>query len=307
MQSTTFRALASTIFAAIDADTAPALRALEALEEKVDALEARASRFRTDSELVRLNARSGERVRVSSELWQEIATAVAMARWTSGLVTPTVLPLLEHAGYDRTFDELADRVLDTPNRPAPPVCDARAIILHANSSSVELPAHARLDLGGTAKGHAADVFAGELGGMGPSLVDVGGDIAVSGPRADGTPWPIDVQDPHDPERSLALVALGSGGVATSGRDFRRWRTTNGEAHHIVDPRTGRPAHSDVIAATVVARSALRAEVAAKVVVLLGSRAGLDWLGTEPDLAALVVLENAEVHTCPRFSGHLWSD
>ncbi len=151
---------------------------------------------------------------------------------------------------------------------------------------------ARLDLGGFAKGWAADEAARRLGRLAPALVDVGGDLAVSGPRRDGSPWPVAVGDPRDPERVLGVVQISRGGVATSGRDFRRWGR-DGKAHHIIDPRSGQPAQSDLLTATVLAPSASRAEVAAKVLLILGSRAGLDWIEARPGLSGLFVREDED--------------
>jgi thiamine biosynthesis lipoprotein len=77
-------------------------------------------------------------------------------------------------------------------------------------------------VGGIAKGWAADRAALLLGEHAPALVDAGGDIAVSGPQLDGSPWPVAMANSLNPEEQLDLVLLYNGGVATSGRDDRRW-------------------------------------------------------------------------------------
>ncbi len=100
-----------------------------------------------------------------------------------------------------------------------------------------------------------------LAEAGPCLVNVGGDIAVR----DGA-WPIGVT----PELTLELTG---GGMATSGRDRRRWRRGEEELHHLIDPATGRPATGTPLRVTVVAESATAAEVAAKVA-FLGGPVGL---------------------------------
>jgi thiamine biosynthesis lipoprotein len=86
----------------------------------------------------------------------------------------------------------------------------------------------------------------------------------------------------------------AGGLATSGTDYRRWQLGGRWYHHILDPRTGRPAVTDVLTATVVAPSAARAEVAAKASLILGSQAGLAWLQARPELAGCLVLEDGRV-------------
>ena len=97
-----------------------------------------------------------------------------------------------------------------------------------------------------------------------------------------------------------------GGVATSGRDYHRWRQGGIWHHHIIDPRTGRPAQADVLTATVVAPSAAEAEVAAKVAVISGSQAGLEWLDSKPELAGMLVLDDGQRLYSRRIAQYLWS-
>jgi thiamine biosynthesis lipoprotein len=129
----------------------------------------------------------------------------------------------------------------------------------------------RLDLGGVAKGWAADQAAQRLASTGPVLVDAGGDISISGPMADGLGWPIAVANPFAPDDSLGLVRIVQGAVATSGRDYRHWQRGGIEQHHIIDPRSGRPAETDVLSATVIAPDGPSAEMAAKVALLHSRR------------------------------------
>ena len=112
----------------------------------------------------------------------------------------------------------------------------------------------RLDLGGIAKGYAVDRAAELLAPAGPCLVNAGGDLAVRGGA-----WPVGVEH-------LTLL-LERGAIATSGRDRRRWTRDGREHHHLIDPRTGAPADTPLLRATVVAASAAEAEVLAKAVFL----------------------------------------
>jgi thiamine biosynthesis lipoprotein len=137
-------------------------------------------------------------------------------------------------------------------------------------------------------------------------MDAGGDVAVSGPMADGSPWPIGVANPLVADETLGVLLLRGGAVATSGRDYRRWRRGDSEQHHIIDPRTGQPAQTDVLAATVVGPNGVAAEVGAKVVLILGSAAGLAWLEARPDLAGLLVLADGQVIHSSRMAAY-WYD
>ncbi|HMA33809.1 MAG TPA: FAD:protein FMN transferase [Chloroflexia bacterium] len=306
-QTHEFRAMGSHMTALVQGAGAQAGAALAAVPGWFAGWEQQLSRFRDDSELSQLNRQAGQAVPVSPELWAVVQAALAAAAESEGLVTPAVLNALEAAGYDRSFDLL--RAAPPPAAAAEaapaPVPDWRAIRLDPRHRTVWVPRGVRLDFGGIAKGWAADRAAAELGRAGPALVDAGGDIAVSGPLADGSAWPIGVADPTADDGQVALLRLSSGGVATSGRDYRRWQHAGHEAHHIIDPRTGAPAVTDVLSATVVAPSAAQAEVAAKTVLILGSHAGLQWLDRRPALAGLVILEQGDMRPSHTFARYLW--
>jgi FAD:protein FMN transferase len=303
MQQLEFRAMGSQMLAVLDSDTPTVKERLAEVPVWFADWERRLSRFRHDSELAWLNRHTGGPVQVSDVLWDVVKTALQAAQRSHGLVTPTVLAQLELAGYDRSFDRLDAQAPSRP--PATPTGDWSAVVLRPGSRSICLPPGVRLDLGGVAKGWAADRAAHQLGMYGPALIDAGGDIAVSGPMADGAPWPIGVADPTELDGQIELLLLESGGVATSGRDYRRWRQGGSWQHHIIDPRTGRPALTDVLSATVAAPSAREAELAAKAALILGSRGGLAWIEARPALAALLVLDSGELVRSRRLERYTW--
>jgi thiamine biosynthesis lipoprotein len=305
MQERSFRAMGCQMLALVDSDDPRAGEQLAAAPGWFEEWEQQLSRFRPDSDLSRLNAAAGKPTAVPPALWSVIGLAIQAAQQSEGLVRPTLLGALEAAGYNRSFEQIgqagaAPAVLAKPAQPA----DWRTILRDPRSHTVTLPAGLRLDLGGVAKGWAADQAAQRLAAAGPALVDAGGDIAVSGPMADGSPWPIAIANPLAPDESLGTLLLVRGAVATSGRDYRNWRRDGAEQHHIIDPRTGQPAQTDVLAATVVAPDGPTAEVAAKVALILGSRAGLAWLDTRPTLAGLLVLADGQVRHSRRIDAYL---
>lgn len=266
------------------------------------------SRFRDDSELSRLNRVAGQWTPVSPVLWEVVDAALRAAARSDGLVSPAVLPALEAAGYDRSFDLLRSVGAQEPAdalRTAPPRIIAWwTIERDADAHALRLPPGMRLDLGGIAKGWAADQAAQVLGASGPALVNAGGDLAVSGPLPNDEPWTVGIADPAAPERDIEVLLVRRGGVATSGRDYRRWQQGGRWQHHIIDPRTGVSALTDVISATVVAPSAASAEVAAKVALIRGSRDGLAWLDAQPTLAGLLVLADGTVLRSRSLSDYL---
>jgi thiamine biosynthesis lipoprotein len=284
-----FRAMGCQMAAVIESEEFAALERLNQVPAWFETWEGVLSRFRTGSELNRLNDSPGEAVPVSSVLWDVVQVARLAARWSQGMVTPAVLPALEAAGYDRSFEHLDEAPAGLQPQPAGRVPDWRSIEFDPGRRTIRLPHGTRIDLGGVAKGWAASRAANRLAAVGPALVEAGGDIAVSGPRQGGRPWQIAVADPLHPEADIAMMFVLRGGVATSGQDHRRWNRGGVLQHHLIDPRTGAPAATDVLSATVWADSLERAEVAAKVVMLLGAQAGLDWVKRQRNQEALVVL------------------
>jgi len=151
-----------------------------------------------------------------------------------------------------------------------------------------------LDFGGVAKGWAAHQAMKRLQVEGPALVDAAGDIAISGPRADGSPWQVGVADPFHPKEEIETLFLNECGVATSGKDRRRWTRDEVLQHHIIDPSTRRPAETDLLTVTVIAPDVMEAEAAAKAAFILGNRLGLEWIESRTQLAGLFILDNGQM-------------
>ena len=240
-------------------------RALAAAEGDIRAQEARFSRFLGESELSQLNHSAGRWMIPSAEMLEVLELAQRLHRETGGLFNPGVLPVLEWSGYDRSFELLST---DRPAQLAPLLAGIGIESLEFDGERVRLPAGCRLDLGGIVKGWTADHVADALAYLGPALVDLGGDIAVRG-RAPGGAWRIGVESPRSTGGLLTMISVRQGGVATSGTVRRQWRRGNAVLHHIIDPRTGAPARSDIVQAVVVAESAVRADVWAKTALILG--------------------------------------
>ncbi len=186
------------------------------------------------------------------------------------------------------------------------VQDWRGVEMDVRRHTITLPRGVRLDLAGVAKGWAAEQAVRRLAHLGPALVNASGDIAVSGPRADGSDWAVGVENPFGSADDLPLLLLSYHAVATSTRGYHRWQRETKWQHHIIDPRTGAPAETDVFSATVVAPTLTQAEAAAKVAFILGSHDGMDWIEARPHLAALLILENGMVLPSSRLEQYVWS-
>ncbi|MFL6118093.1 FAD:protein FMN transferase [Actinophytocola sp.] len=262
-------------------------RAADALRTQLAELDVACSRFRADSEISRLHEAAGVCTTVSPLLFDALDVALWAAERSGGLVDPTVGHAVRDLGYDRDFARVA---LD-----GPPVHKARPapgwwrVTMNAATGRVLLPRGVSLDLGATAKAFAADRaatgLAGELGcGV---LVNLGGDVAVSGPAPDGG-WRITVGEDHavtDPARD-PVIAFDRGGLATSSTTRRRWRRGGRTIHHIVDPRTGDLPAAVWRTVSVAARGCVSANTAATAAIVLGEDAP-GWLAVRGLPARLV--------------------
>ncbi len=270
---------------------------LQQLPNEFELIEACLSRFRPDSELMQVNRQAGEWLPASEVLFKNVQAAKQAALLTDGLFNPLVLPAMLANGYDRSFEEIGTPVVPK-NVPA---ADWHTIELRPSTHEVRIPGNSALDLGGIAKGWTAAKVANDLAQYGHCLVNIGGDMVARG-APNGLPgWEIEVGDPFSDESLLSLW-LTDNTIATSGVDFRRWSTPDGQPQsHIVDPRTGCSVQTDVLSATVVHPHAPTAEVFAKAVILRGAEAGLNWLNQQWNAAGLVVQHDGAVLTTSSFS------
>ena len=288
-----FRAMGCDCAAAVTSgpgDSRRVRRALEAAREEVGACERALSRFIPDSDLARVNRGAGSWVEVGPRMAGATRAALAARAATDGRFDPTVLPALEAAGYDRSFERLDGRAprLADGWRPGAP--------LEVEDRRVRVGTGTRIDLGGIAKGWSAeralesmrDAWPGMPGG----LVDLGGDIALWGRTPEGGPWRLAIADPRHPGARLATLVVDGGGVATSGRDRRRFGP-GGSLHHLIDPATGEPARGGPLAVTVAAPQAHRAEAFATLLALGDLRAAEAVVAAHADIAAVAVPDAGE--------------
>jgi thiamine biosynthesis lipoprotein len=291
-----FKAMGTTVRAWLNVPNPDRAQVLQQVPAWVETYEATLSRFRPTSELSYLNAHAGHWVRVLPLLFRAVSVAVQAADMTGGLVNPLILPALEAAGYDHSFDPVSFRpgsraaIADIP--------DWREIGLDSDESCIYLPPGSKIDLGGVAKGWIVQQVASRLNGAGPCLVDAGGDLVARGkPVESGLDgWLVTTPgSPNADTGSPRHILLRNAAVATSGVDYRRWSRNGQEFHHLIDPRTGLPARSDVLTATVVAPDAVQAEAWAKAS-LIG--------GALPDLPALFVYHNGST-SCNAHFEELW--
>jgi thiamine biosynthesis lipoprotein len=267
-------------------------RAAAAAAAELAAVDLACSRFRSDSELMRLP--HDVVAPLSPLLFDLVEAALDAARTTGGLVDPTVGRTLRLAGYDATFRVVASRDGGRFRARFDDVPGWQVVELDRDARTIRIPHGVELDLGATAKALAADRCAARAGG--DVLVALGGDVAVAGEGR----WPVGVADDHASTETQTTVAVGAGGLATSSTAVRRWRSGVASLHHVIDPRTGRPAESRWRTVSVAASSCYAANVASTAAIVLSHEAPV-WL-EQLGLDARLVAHDGAVVTTGRWPG-----
>lgn len=234
--------------------------------ERVDRL---LSAYRPESEVSRVNALAGqEPAKVSGETLALVQLSLRFAALSRGKFEPTIGPLVRlwGIGAGRTAPPTPSEV-DEARR----LVDYRRVVVDPVQSTVYLPtAGMKLDLGGVAKGYAAQ-RAGELlrrQGVKSALIDAGGNIVAVGARPDGRRWRVAIRHPRKPGEVVGVLQVADQAVVTSG-DYERFFLHQGRRyHHLLDPATGYPSAA-MQSATVVAASSTVADLLSTAVFLLG--------------------------------------
>jgi thiamine biosynthesis lipoprotein len=253
-------------------DRAALERLAEGVHARVETVEAALTRFRPGSELNAVNADPRSAVPASPLMRRTVAAAVWAAERSGGLVDATLLGELERQGYEESWDASHRADIDDALAAAPPRRPAGPARWHGEHrlaldevGRVARAPGVRIDPGGLAKGMAADLAAAALPAGVRYAISCGGDVAVGG----GGPWEVAVRSARS-DAEVHRLHVRAGGVATSGIAARIWRRADGSyAHHVLDPATGRPAWTGLVAVSAVADSALEAEVLAKTALLSG--------------------------------------
>lgn len=258
--------------------------------------EKRCSRFLPNSELSQFNRAAGMQQRISPELRDVLLAAQRMGKLTDGLFNPFVLPALQRAGYVHSLVEgyEADPVDDHSARQVVPVER-----LQVGDDWASIPYGTALDLGGCGKGYIGDVLAAmmrnrEIQGF---WFSVGGDVVTYGSDAGGEPWTVSVVESiQRPGRVLARVAMPDAGpyaVATSTTRLRKGERQGKAWHHIIDPRTGTPAETDLSLASVWSSSLLEADVLASCLIIEGLSAAGQYSGRFGSVRSVLVQNNED--------------
>jgi len=265
-------------------------RGFDRVQALIASLEARLTRFSDTSELAQLNRAGGRWFHASDELFDVVSQAYHYVDETDGLFDPSTLDALEDTGYDRSMDMIrAYGVAPRPRLSKPRKYDFGAVQLDPGARGILLPHGMRLDLGGIAKGWIVERAAQELAAYSDACaVSAGGDMFMMGLPSGEEAWRVALEDPRDPDQTLAVLRVGPGAVATSSIMKRRWQQGNLVRHHLIDPRSGQPAETDWLSVTVIALHATAAEVFAKVLLIAGSSEAEQIAAMRDEIAYIAV-------------------
>lgn len=238
-------------------------------------MERKFSRFLPDSELSRLNRQAGNLCMATPEMADLLVLAEHYGKETDGIFTVTALRGLLAAGYTDSFERLSGTVRVAQISASAYADNPDALWVDSAMKAVRLAPDVQLDLGGIAKSWTVARLSEQLKrrGISRGMINAGGDLAVWGGYAAGTPWVVDIQNPWSENENSGSVALYDGAVATSGILGRRWMTDRGEMHHLIDSRTMLPSRSDVVQCTVIGQDPVECEVWSKTLCILGSEEG----------------------------------
>ncbi len=301
---TSFRSMASEIRFWVHAPHQGVESRIEQARALFDRVAASCTRFDSSSALMRANAVGKEWATVPTECFDAIRAAYDAYVLTDGLFDPRTVEILTELGYSSSlpFESEQIRVSSSGTRKAgrvrpwkPGFDQARGAVRVGEEP---------IDLGGIGKGCAVRWAAQILTGAGDSaLLEAGGDVMALGAGPNGDGWMISVEDPFGASDPVAVLRLVDLAVATSSVRIRSWVVDGEQVHHLIDPRTRRPAQSFLRAVSVVHEDPALAEVWSKSLFIAG-RHQIRKLSDDAGLASLWVDVDGRVTTSRAMRDHV---
>ncbi len=263
---------------------------------RIREIEMRMSLHTQESEIAKVNAQAGiSAVSVSPDTFTVISKALEIAKLSNGAFDPTIGPIVKawDIGGDnprRPSDEELSSLL--------PLVDYTQVVLEEEDHRVYLSQKGMvLDLGGIAKGYAADQAAQVLRtfGIEQAIINLGGNVLVLGTKNGTEPWKIGIQNPEEDRGSYVMVvSLDDTSLVTSG-PYERFLVLEGETyHHILDTTTGYPVDSDFTSASIITHSSILADALSTSVYTLGFEKGMALINQLEGVEAIFFTEDKQV-------------
>lgn len=274
---------------------APVFDRVQEIERKMSTNEANYA----ETDLLRVNRAAGvEPVPVSAETALVIERALHYAALSHGAFDPSIGPLVrlwDIGGDNERVPTAAE--IDVVRA----MIDYRLVQLLPQQQIFLPTAGMALDVGGIAKGYAADEARRVLAerGVKHALLDFGGNIIAMGSRPGGSPWRIGIQHPEQVRDSyLGIVQVIDETVVTSGPYERYFLAEGVRYHHIFDAATGYPANQGLVSTTIITSNSTTADALSTAVYVLGLARGAALIDSLPGVEAILVNESREVFVSP---------
>lgn len=269
----------------------------EQIDQALDVVDLAMSTYKSESELSQFNRLPvGQEAVASDELWTVLQTSRQIWQQSAGAFDPSVGPLVDLWGFGPQMTN--DRIpLDDEIAQALATTGYQQLTFHSANQSISKALALRLDLSAVAKGYAVDQIADllEMLALPDYLVEVGGEMRVSGSNPKGQPWRIAIETPDALGQVNNIIALESAAVATSG-DYRNYFEKDHERYsHSIDPRTGRPIKHRLASVTVVADRCIDADAWATAFLVMGDEAALE-IANQQSIAVYMLVKADEQFT-----------
>lgn len=304
----TIKALGTEVEFYLQSDTARDLNNdLLELEKIVTNFEKSFSRFLLTSELSLFNETSGS-FWASAELIDILLVAREFYHSTKGIFNPGILPNLERVGYDKSFnfiipnDNKEVSILEEINN------NFDLLNIDIANNLITKPNSLKIDLGGIGKGYIVDLLAAELTQKGCKnfWISAGGDMYLSGLDKDKKEYQVGIQNPLKLDKDIAKLIVSDSymAIATSGVAKRQWQRKGKTYNHVIDPRTGSSVSNDLLAVTIISDKAVKTDVFAKTVLILGKEQGLEFINKQENTEVLIIDKNLEFSMSSGMSKYL---
>lgn len=273
-------------------------KAIDEAIDKLNEIDDKMSAFKEYSEISKINMEAGiAPVVVSKETYELIKKAILYSEILEGTFDITVRPLVNLWGIGTYKENIpSSKSIDEALK----LINYKDIIFDDTLSSIMLRKTGQaIDLGGIAKGYAADCVRDIFikNGIKAALIDLGGNIFVLGKKYDGKLWNVGVQDPLKKRGEfIGIVSAKDKSIVTSGNYEKYFIKDDKMLHHILDPRTGYPSESKIISATIISDNSIDGDGLSTGVYILGIEKALKLIEYIKGIDAVLITEDRKVYS-----------
>ncbi|MCR5485578.1 MAG: FAD:protein FMN transferase [Clostridiales bacterium] len=266
--------------------------ALDTAAKTIRELDKKLSYSGKESEVYKLNSSGGKPVKADDDLLTPLKVSLDVSEKSGGALDVTVFPVVKAWGFISK-----EYTVPTDNKLASLLKNVDWSSVKISEDSVSVPENAEIDLGAVAKGYASERAAETLisKGVKSAVISLGGNVRTVGTKPDGSKWNVAVVDPTEPgTKTVGTLKLGETSVVTSG-GYQRYFEKNGKRyHHIIDPKTGRPAESGLISVTVVCDDGTYADALSTALFVLGLDKAMEYYREYGGFEAVFITDDKKI-------------